>query len=59
VERISRGEHRLELPDGGAQHWHRVAVDRVGAAVAAALERAPGGFWACNVVDPYDWSCRC
>jgi nucleoside-diphosphate-sugar epimerase len=46
----------LELPDGGAQFWHRVAVERVGAAVAAALDRAPDGFWACNVVDPYDWS---
>jgi nucleoside-diphosphate-sugar epimerase len=56
VERIHRGERRLELPDGGAQFWHRVAVERVGAAVAAALDRAPDGFWACNVVDPYDWS---
>jgi nucleoside-diphosphate-sugar epimerase len=56
VERIHRGERELELPDGGAQFWHRVAVERVGAAVAAALERAPDGFWACNVVDPYDWS---
>ncbi len=56
VGRIFRGERRLELPDGGAQYWHRVAVDRVGAAVKAALERAPDGFWACNVVDPYDWS---
>lgn len=56
VERVLRGERRLELPDGGIQFWHRVAVDRVGRAVAAALERAPGGFWACNVVDPYDWS---
>jgi nucleoside-diphosphate-sugar epimerase len=56
VERICRGERRLELPDGGAQFWHRVAVDRVGAAVTAALDRAPDGFWVCNVVDPYDWS---
>jgi len=56
VERIHRGERRLELPDGGAQFWHRVAVDRVGRAVGAALERAPDAFWACNVVDPYDWS---
>ncbi|MGA2319238.1 MAG: hypothetical protein ABSG95_00655 [Solirubrobacteraceae bacterium] len=36
VERIARGERRLELPDGGAQVWHRVAVDRVGNAIAAA-----------------------
>ncbi len=56
VERIFRAERRLALPDGGAQYWHRVAVDRVGAAVRAALDRAPDGFWACNVVDPYDWS---
>jgi nucleoside-diphosphate-sugar epimerase len=56
VERVHRGQRRLELPDGGAQFWHRVAVERVGAAVAAALDRAPVGFWACNVVDPYDWS---
>ncbi len=38
VERISRGERRLELPDGGTQLWHRVAVGRVGRAIAAALE---------------------
>jgi hypothetical protein len=25
VERIARGERLLELPDGGAQIWHRVA----------------------------------
>jgi len=56
VQRIARGERRLELPDGGAQHWHRVAVERVGASVAASLEHAPDGFWACNVVDPYNWS---
>jgi len=56
VELIHRGQRRLELPDGGAQFWHRVAVERVGAAVTAALDRAPEGCWACNVVDPYDWS---
>ncbi len=56
VQLICKGQHRLELPDGGVQFWHRVAVERVGAAVVAALERAPDGFWACNVVDPYDWS---
>lgn len=56
VRKIARGEHRLELPDGGAQYWHRVAVDRVARAIVASLDRAPSGFWACNVVDPYDWS---
>jgi nucleoside-diphosphate-sugar epimerase len=56
VQRIARGERQLELPDGGVQHWHRVAVERVGAAVAASLDNAPDGFWACNVVDPYNWS---
>jgi nucleoside-diphosphate-sugar epimerase len=55
VERVARGERRLPLPDGGVQLFHRVAVDRVGRAVAAAVERAPDGFWACNVADPYDW----
>lgn len=56
VEKVRRGERRLELPDGGAQLWHRVAVGRVGRAIVAALDRAPDGFWACNVVDPYDWT---
>jgi nucleoside-diphosphate-sugar epimerase len=56
VEKVHRGERRLEMPDGGAQFWHRVAVERVGRAIVAALDRAPTGFWACNVVDPYDWS---
>jgi nucleoside-diphosphate-sugar epimerase len=36
------------------QIFHRVAVERVGRAVVAALDRAPAGFWACNVVDPSD-----
>jgi nucleoside-diphosphate-sugar epimerase len=54
VEKVRRGERRLELPDGGVQIFHRVAVERVGRAVVAALERAPDGFWACNVVDPVD-----
>ncbi|HUA12484.1 MAG TPA: hypothetical protein VMA83_10825 [Solirubrobacteraceae bacterium] len=54
VERAARGERRLELPDGGAQVFHRVALARVAAAIGAAVERAPDGFWACNVVDPYD-----
>jgi nucleoside-diphosphate-sugar epimerase len=54
VDKVRRGERRLELPDGGAQFFHRVAVERVGRAVVAALDRAPDGFWACNVVDPVD-----
>ncbi len=56
VDRIRRGQRRLELPDGGGQHWHRVAVERVGRSIVAALDRAPEGFWACNVVDPNDLS---
>jgi nucleoside-diphosphate-sugar epimerase len=56
VERVRRGERRLPLPDGGTQFWQRVAIERVGRAVAAAIEHAPGGFWACNVVDPRDHS---
>jgi nucleoside-diphosphate-sugar epimerase len=55
VDLVRRGVRRLELPDGGVQLFHRVAVERVGRAVVAAIERAPGGFWACNVVDPVDW----
>jgi len=55
VARIASGERTLRLPDGGTQLWHRVAVERVAKAIAAALELAPDGFWACNVVDPYDW----
>ena len=56
VDRIHRGVRRLELPDGGGQIWHRVAVERVGHAIVAALERPQHGFWACNVVDPHDWT---
>jgi nucleoside-diphosphate-sugar epimerase len=56
VEAIREGERRLPLPDGGVQLFHRVAVERVGRAVAAALERAPEGFWACNLADPVDWT---
>ena len=56
VGRVARGERRLELPDGGTQLFHRVASDRVGRAVAAALERAPLGRWECNVGDPRDFS---
>jgi nucleoside-diphosphate-sugar epimerase len=56
VERIRDGDRDLKLPDRGQQIFHRVAVERVGAAIVAALERAPDGFWPCNVVDPYDWT---
>ncbi len=56
VEAVRRRERRFALPDGGVQLFHRVAVDRVGRAAAAALERAPAGFWACNLVDPEDWT---
>jgi nucleoside-diphosphate-sugar epimerase len=52
VGRVARGERRLPLPDGGTQLFHRVALDRVGRAVAAAVERAPEGRFACNVGDP-------
>jgi nucleoside-diphosphate-sugar epimerase len=52
VGKVARGEHRLRLPDGGTQQFHRVAVERVGRAIAAALARAPAGVWACNVADP-------
>jgi nucleoside-diphosphate-sugar epimerase len=55
VDLVRRRVRRLELPDGGVQLFHRVAVERVGRAVVAALERAPQGFWACNVADPVDW----
>jgi nucleoside-diphosphate-sugar epimerase len=44
------------MPDGGTQLFHRVAAERVGRAVAAAIERAPGGLWACNVGDPRDFT---
>jgi nucleoside-diphosphate-sugar epimerase len=54
VGRVARGEHRLPFPNGGTQLFHRVAVERVGRAVAAALAHAPTGSWACNVGDPQD-----
>lgn len=56
VARIKRGERRIELPDGGGQFFGRVALERVGRAIVAAAERAPGGFWPVNVVDPYGWT---
>jgi nucleoside-diphosphate-sugar epimerase len=55
VRRIALGDHHLPLPDGGVQLFHRVAVDRLAAAILAATERPPPGLWACNVVDPVDW----
>lgn len=55
VEMVRRGEHRLELPLGGTQIWHRVALGRVALAIAAACSQRPSGFWACNVVDPFDF----
>jgi nucleoside-diphosphate-sugar epimerase len=56
VGKVARREARLPLPDGGTQLFHRVAVERVGRAVAAAVERAPGGRWECNVGDPRDFT---
>ena len=56
IQLIERGVHQLKLPAGGQQISHRVAVDRVAGAIVSALAHAPGGFWACNVVDPYDWT---
>jgi nucleoside-diphosphate-sugar epimerase len=56
VARIKTGARQLPLPDGGHQLFHRVAVERVARAVLAAVERDPGGYWACNVVDPYQWT---
>jgi nucleoside-diphosphate-sugar epimerase len=56
VARVAAGDHRLDLPDGGDQLFHRVAVERVARAILAAVERAPAGVWACNVVDPYGWT---
>jgi nucleoside-diphosphate-sugar epimerase len=56
VERVRDGVHNLKFPDRGQQIFHRVAVERVGRAIVAAIEHAPNGFWACNVVDPYDWT---
>jgi len=52
VGRVARGERRLGMPMGGNQIFHRVALDRVAGAIAAAIERAPTGAWACNVGDP-------
>src|SRR4029453_18820332 len=59
VERVRDGIHELKLPDRGQQIFHAVAVERVGRGIVAALEYAPGGFWACNVVDPTYLDVRC
>jgi len=56
VGRVAREVRTLQLPDGGTQLFHRVAIDRVGRAVAAAIDRAPAGTWACNVADPTDFT---
>jgi nucleoside-diphosphate-sugar epimerase len=56
IQRVEQGIRELKLPAGGQQIFHRVAVERVACAVASALTDAPNGFWACNVVDPYDWT---
>jgi nucleoside-diphosphate-sugar epimerase len=56
VEQVREGLRVLPLPGGGDQLFHRVAVERVGRAIAASLDRAPEGFWACNLGDPGDWT---
>jgi nucleoside-diphosphate-sugar epimerase len=54
VGRVARGERDLPLPASGTQLFHRVALDRVGRAVAAAIRAALDGRWDCNVADPRD-----
>ena len=54
VGKIARGDRRLALPAGVRSCSSAVAIERVGRAIAAALERAPTGAWACNVADPRD-----
>ncbi len=59
VRRALEKKKELKLPAGGVQVFHRVAVERVAhALVAAATARIPEvpHPWACNVVDPYDWT---
>jgi nucleoside-diphosphate-sugar epimerase len=56
VGKVARAERALPLPDGGTQLFHRVAADRVGRAIAAAVDRAPGGRFDCNVGDPFDFT---
>ena len=55
VRQIALGDRRLPLPDGGVQLFHRVALERLAQATVAAVDLAPDGPWACNVVDPTDW----
>jgi nucleoside-diphosphate-sugar epimerase len=52
VGKVARGERDLPLPAGGTQLFHRVALDRVGRAIAAAVRSGPEGRWECNVADP-------
>jgi nucleoside-diphosphate-sugar epimerase len=54
VRRVALGDHDLPLPGGGVQLFHRVALDRVAAAIAAAVQRPTTDLWPCNVVDPTD-----
>jgi nucleoside-diphosphate-sugar epimerase len=56
VGKVARGEHTLKLPAGGTQLFQRVALERVGRAVAAAIRAAPEGRWDCNVGDPRDFT---
>jgi nucleoside-diphosphate-sugar epimerase len=56
VGKVARRERDLPLPAGGTQLFHRVALDRVGRAVAAAVRAAPEGRWECNVADPRDFT---
>jgi len=56
VGKVARGERELDLPHGGTQLFNRVAVERVGRSIASSLDRAPVGFWACNVCDPSDFT---
>lgn len=55
VRQVALGDHRLLLPDGGVQLFHRVSVERVAHAITKAAHRMPTELWACNVVDPTDW----
>ncbi len=54
VAKVARREHRLLLPAGGTQLFHRVSIGRVADAITASVGRAPEGRWACNVADPQD-----
>ena len=42
VGKVVRGERALTLPHGGTQLFHRVALDRVGRAVAGCARRDVG-----------------